>query len=65
LNLTDGHINHIGYDTEIEVVGKGLVEFDLGVFNNVLYVLSLEANLLSIYQMTHIGSPKQVFLNLT
>ena len=30
------------------------------MFKNVLYVLSLVENLLFVYQMTHIGSPKQV-----
>ena len=31
-----------------------------GVFRDVLYVPSLATNLLSIYQMTHTSSPKQV-----
>ena len=31
-----------------------------GEFKNVLYVPYLDSNLLSIYQMTHTGSPKRV-----
>ena len=51
---------HIGDDSEIPVAGRGLVKIHHGEFKNVFYVPSLAANLLSIYQMTHIGSPKQV-----
>ena len=35
-----------------------------GEFKNVLYVPSVAANLLSAYQMTHTGSPKQVVFGL-
>ena len=31
-----------------------------GEFKNLLYVPSLAANLLSVYQMTHTGSPRRV-----
>ena len=31
--------------------------------NNVLYVLGLASNLLSVYQMTHTGSPKKVIFS--
>ena len=34
-----------------------------GEFKNFLYVPSLVANLLSVYQMTHTGSPKGVTFN--
>ena len=51
---------HMGDDTQIQAVGKGSVQFEHGVFKNVLYVPSLEANLLFVYQMTHTGSPKRV-----
>ena len=50
----------MGNDSQIPVVGKVSVQFEHGVFNNVLYVPSLATNMLSIYQMTHLGSPKQV-----
>ena len=32
-------------------------------FNNVLYVPGLASNLLSVYQMTHTGSPKKVIFS--
>ena len=38
---------------------KGRVDLDHGKFNNVLYVLGLASNLLSLYQMTHTRSPKK------
>ena len=41
-------------------MGKGRIDLDHGKFNNVLYVLGPASNLLSVYQMTYIGSPKQV-----
>ena len=49
------------YETESK--GKGRIDLDHGSFNNVLYVPGLAANLLSVYQMTHTGSPKKVFLS--
>ena len=50
----------MGDGTQIQAKGKGSIKLEYGVFNNVLYVPSLEANLFSIYQMTHTGSPKRV-----
>ena len=50
----------MGDDSQILDVVKGLVQFEHGVFNNVLYVPYLAANLLSIYLMTHTGSPTRV-----
>ena len=47
-------------DTQIQVEGEGSIKSEHGVFKNVLYGPSLVANMLSIYQMTHTGSPKQV-----
>ena len=41
-------------------VGKGSVQFEHGVFNNVMYVPSLVANLSYAYQMTHTGSLERV-----
>ena len=40
-------------------MGKGRIDLDHGKFNNVLYVPGLASNLLSMYQMTHIGSPNK------
>ena len=49
LNLSDGPSIHMGDDTQIQVVGKSTIQFEHGVFNNVLYVPSLATNLLSFY----------------
>ena len=43
---------------------KGSIKIEHGVLKNVLYVHSLDANLLSVYQMTHTGSPKQVTFDI-
>ena len=51
---------HIGVDSKIPIEVRGLVRAKHGDFKNVLYVPSLVANLLSVYQMTHIDSPKRV-----
>ena len=48
----------MGDDNQILAKGKGSIKFEHGKFNDVLYVPSLVANLLSIYQMTHTGPPK-------
>ena len=40
--------------------GKGSVKLEHGRFKDVLFVPSLDSNLLSVYQMTHTGSPKRV-----
>ena len=44
-------------------LGKGRIDLDHGKFNNVLYVLGFASNLLSVYQMTHTGSPKKVMFS--
>ena len=49
---------HMGDDSTIISEGQGTVDLENGFFSNVLYVLSLAANLLSVYQMTHIVMPK-------
>ena len=64
LNLTGGPSIHMVYDSQILVVGRGYVKIQHGEFKNVLYVPSLAANLLSVYQMTHIGLPKKVVFGL-
>ena len=53
----------LGDNSETESKGKGSIDFDHGSFNNVFYVPGLVANVLSVYQMTHTGYPKKVFLS--
>ena len=58
LQPIDGPSIHIGDDTQIRAKGKGSIKFEHGKFNDVLYVPSLAANMLYVYQMTHTGPPK-------
>ena len=58
LQLTDGPSIHMGDDTQLEGEGKGSIKLEHGVFKNVLYVPSVEENLLFVYHITHTGSPK-------
>ena len=51
---------HMGDDSTIISEGQGTVDLEHGYFSNVLYVPSLESNLLCVYQMTHMGVPKRV-----
>ena len=51
----------LGDDSLTESLGKGRINLDHGQFNNVLYVPGLASNLLSVYQMTHIGSPRRSY----
>ena len=51
---------HMGYDSQISSKGKGAIHLEHGSFQNVLYGPSLASNLLSVYQMTHTGFPKNV-----
>ena len=44
----------------MEVKGKGHVEMENGEFKDVLYVPNLSSNLLSIYQITHLGDGHKV-----
>ena len=44
-------------------MGKGRIDLNHGKFNNVMYVPGLASNLLLVYQMTHIGSPKKVIFS--
>ena len=50
----------MGDDSTIISEGQGTVDIENGYFSNVLYVPSLASNLLSVYQMKHIGVPKRV-----
>ena len=50
----------MGDDSEIQSKGIGRIDIEYGYFNNVLFVPELEANLLSVYKMTHIGESKRV-----
>ena len=50
----------MGDDSQIPAKGRGSVRAKHGEFKNVLYVPSLVANLLYVYQMTHTVSPKKL-----
>ena len=51
---------HMGDDSTIISEGQGTIDLENGYFSNVLYVPYLASNLLSVYQMTHIGVPKRL-----
>ena len=50
----------MGNNSKVQAKGKGFIKLEHREFKDVLYVPSLAANMLSVYQMTHTGSPKQV-----
>ena len=54
----------MGNNSQSQPKGKGSINLEHGKFKDVLYVPSLAANLLFVYQMTHIGSPKRVIFGL-
>ena len=54
----------MGDDSEIRAKGIGRINLEDDFFNNVLFVLDLATNLLSLYQMTHIGESKRVTFTL-
>ena len=54
----------MGNNGKVQAKGKGSIKIEHGKFKDVLYVPSLVANLLSVYQMTHTGSPKRVIFGL-
>ena len=60
LQYFDGPSIHMGNNSQIRVKGKGSIKLEHGKFKYVLYVLSLAANMLYVYQMTHTSSPKRV-----
>jgi hypothetical protein len=49
----------MGYNSSIEVIGKGRIELTNGSFENVLHVPKLYVNLLFVYQMTNSGTRKK------
>ena len=53
----------LGDNSVPDSTGKGRTDLDHGNFNNVLYVLGLASNLLSMYQMTHTRSPNKVIFS--
>ena len=58
LDMLKGPPIVMGDDFLTNGMGKGRIDLDHGKFSNVLYVPGLASNLLSVYQMTHTGSPK-------
>ena len=64
LDMSKGPPIVLGDDSLTDSLGKGRIDLDHGQFNNVLYVPGLSSNLLSVYQMTHIRSPKKVIFSL-
>ena len=59
LDMSKGPPIVLGDDSLTEILGKGRIDLDHGQFSDVLYVPGLASNNLSVYQMTHIGSPKK------
>ena len=59
-NINEGPTIHMVDDSQILAAGRGTIREKHGVFEDVLYVPSLATNKLSIYQMTHTSSSKQV-----
>ena len=49
----------LGDNSLNDSIGEVRIDLDHGNFNNVLYVLGIASSLLSVYQMTHNGSPKK------
>ena len=48
----------LGDDSLTDSLGKGRTDINHGKFNNVLFVPGIASNLLSVYHMTHPGSPR-------
>ena len=60
LDYSKGENILLGDNSETKSKGKGRINFDHGSFNNYLYAPGITFNLLSLYQMSHTGSPKKV-----
>ena len=57
----DGPSIQMGNNSEVKTKGKGSIQLEHGRFKDVLFFPSLASNLLiSVYEMTHTGSPKRV-----
>ena len=50
----------MGNNSKFQTNVKISIQLEHGIFKDVLCVPSLASNLLSVYQMTHTGSPEQV-----
>ena len=62
LDMSKGPPIVLGDDSLNDSLGKGRIDIDHGKFNNVLYVPVLASNLLSVYQMSHTRSPKNLMM---
>ena len=51
---------YVGVDRTLSVVGFGIIHLNNGQFKDVLCVPTLSCNLLSVYQITHLGEGKSV-----
>jgi transposase InsO family protein len=60
LNECNANKIFVGNDISLSVVRSGTIQVDSGHFNDVLCVPSLSCNLLSVYQITHLGEGKTV-----
>ena len=60
LQYFNGPSIQMGNSSKVQAKRKVSIKIEHGKFKYVLYVPSLAANMLSVYQMTHTGSPKWV-----
>ena len=63
LDMSKGPPIDLGDNSLTDSMGKGRIDINHRSFNNVLYVPGLSSNLLSVYQMTHTGSPNKVIFS--
>ena len=54
----------MGDNSAVAATGQGRVQFEDGIFENVLHIPRLFVNLLSVYQMTHTSSRRKVEFTL-
>ena len=60
LQSSDGPKIQMDNNSQIRAKGMGSIKIEHGKFKDELYVPSLAANMLYVYQMTHTSSPKRV-----
>ena len=60
MRSNSGPVVRMGDDSEIQTKGVGRIDLEHGYFSGVLYIQDLVENLLSVYQMNHIGESKRV-----